>query len=85
MFTSDYFVKFAFKTTRICIVITKERYLTKEARVLQVKSTLVIHVITYIKVFEPRHDTSNNVVCATNKGSDQPYLSLCLLHIFYDY
>ena len=23
-------------------------------------------------VYEPRHDISNNVVCATSKGSDQP-------------
>ena len=25
-----------------------------------------------IKTFEPRHEISNNVVCATSKGSDQP-------------
>ena len=25
-----------------------------------------------MKVFEPRHEISNNMVCATSKGSDQP-------------
>ena len=35
-------------------------------------------------IIEPRHDISNNVVCATSKGSDQPahtrsLISLCLL------
>ena len=24
------------------------------------------------EIFEPRHEISNNVVCATSKGSDQP-------------
>ena len=28
--------------------------------------------------YEPQHEISNNVVCATSKGSDQPDQSLCL-------
>ena len=31
------------------------------------------HVAAHnLKIIEPRHDTSNNVVCATSNGSDQP-------------
>ena len=27
---------------------------------------------TFANIIEPRHEISNNVVCATSKGSDQP-------------
>ena len=27
---------------------------------------------TYLNIFEPGHEISNNEVCATSKGSDQP-------------
>ena len=36
--------------------------------------------------FEPRHEISNNVVCATSKGSDQPAQAdqrLCWSHEYY--
>ena len=29
-------------------------------------------MFAHSKVYEPRHEISNNVVCATSKGSDQP-------------
>ena len=32
--------------------------------------------------FEPRHEISNNVVCATSKASDQPAHTLCLIRTF---
>ena len=32
------------------------------------RSSLIVLNVTY----EPRHEISNNVVCATSKGSDQP-------------
>ena len=35
---------------------------------LHKKNARLIHVWIY----EPRHEISNNVVCATSKGSDQP-------------
>ena len=35
-----------------------------------------------ISVFEPRHEISNNVVCATSKGSDQPAHSRSLIRAF---
>ena len=31
---------------------------------------------------EPRHDISNNVVCATNKATDQPALTRSLVRAF---
>ena len=32
--------------------------------------------------FEPRHEISNNVVCATSKGSDQPAHTRSLIRAF---
>ena len=33
-------------------------------------------------IFEPRHEISNNVVCATNKASDQPVHTRSLIRAF---
>ena len=33
-------------------------------------------------IFEPRHEISNNVVCATNKASDQPAHTRSLIRAF---
>ena len=35
-------------------------------------SVLGFSVVHCIYIIEPRHEISNNVVCATSKGSDQP-------------
>ena len=35
-----------------------------------------------ILLFEPRHEISNNVVCATNKASDQPAHTRSLIRAF---
>ena len=35
-----------------------------------------------IYLFEPRHEISNMVVCATSKGSDQPALTRSLIRAF---
>ena len=37
---------------------------------------------TKFKGYEPRHEISNNVVCATGKGSDQPALMRSLIRAF---
>ena len=34
------------------------------------------------KLNEPRHEISNNVVCATSKGSDQPAHTRSLIRAF---
>ena len=39
---------------------------------------LKLHAFTY----EPRHEISNNVVCATSKGSDQPAYARSLIRAF---
>ena len=40
------------------------------------EQTCMIAKFAYVTLFqtkfEPRHEISNNVVCATSKGSDQP-------------
>ena len=36
----------------------------------------------YITCYEPRHEISNNVVCATSKGSDQPAHTRSLIRAF---
>ena len=46
---------------------------------------LFLKVQDYIlksKIFEPRHEISNNVVCATSKGSDQPAHTRKLIRAF---
>ena len=39
-------------------------------------------VQVYEKRYEPRHEISNNVVCATSKGSDQPARTRNLIRAF---
>ena len=35
-----------------------------------------------LHIIEPRHEISNNVVCATSKGSDQPAHTRSLIRAF---
>ena len=37
---------------------------------------------TLNNIYEPRHEISNNVVCATSKGSDQPAHTRSLIRAF---
>ena len=37
---------------------------------------------TFYNTFEPRHEISNNVVCATSKASDQPAHTRSLIRAF---
>ena len=39
-------------------------------------------VSTLQKIYEPRHEISNNVVCATSKGSEQPAHTSSLIRAF---
>ena len=39
-------------------------------------------VLVYINNNEPQHEISNNVVCATSKGSDQPSHMRSLIRAF---
>ena len=36
----------------------------------------------HLNIIEPRHEISNNVVCATSKGSDQPAHTRSLIRAF---
>ena len=38
--------------------------------------------VKFIAWYEPRHEISNNVVCATSKGSDQPAHMRSLIRAF---
>ena len=41
------------------------------------------HTYWWINIYnEPRHEISNNVVCATSKGSDQPAHTRSLIRAF---
>ena len=47
--------------------------------------TAMLHfnrVLAFVCLFEPRHEISNNLVYATNKGSDQPVYKLSLIRAF---
>ena len=39
------------------------------------------HLLPYMQHFEMRHENSNNVVCATSKGSDQPANTRSLIRV----
>ena len=43
---------------------------------------LNVHHMALISTFEPQHEISNNVVCATSKGSDQPAHTRRLIRAF---
>ena len=47
-------------------------------------STLSVYILGQIRVniYEPRHEISNNVVCATSKASDQPAHMRSLIRTF---
>ena len=44
--------------------------------------TIVLYSKLKWKTIEPRHEISNNVVCATSKASDQPAHARCLIKAF---
>ena len=39
-------------------------------------------IVSLSLIYEPRHEISNNVVCATSKGSDQPAHTRSLIRAF---
>ena len=41
-----------------------------------------LNVIAILDLIEPRHEISNNVVCATSKASDQPAHTRSLIRAF---
>ena len=43
---------------------------------------LSMHHLEHINQYEPVHEISNNVVCATSKGSDQPAHTRSLIRAF---
>ena len=43
------------------------------------KDTIVDIIIDMNSIIEPRHEISNNVVCATSKASDQPAQTCSLI------
>ena len=47
-----------------------------------VSKLLTIHQLTLSSIFEPGHEISNNVVCATIKASDQPAHTRSLIRAF---
>ena len=42
--------------------------------------SMMVYLIS--NIFEPQHEISNNVVCATSKVSDQPAHTRCLIRAF---
>ena len=41
-----------------------------------------MYLYLHFKTYEPRHEISNNVICATIKGSDQPVHTRSLIRAF---
>ena len=46
------------------------------------KQSESVHENAVLITYEPQHDISNNVVCATSKASDQPAHTRSLIRIF---
>ena len=46
------------------------------------EDTVLPRTMSVTTFFEPRHEISNNVVCATSKGSDQPAHTRSLIRAF---
>ena len=44
--------------------------------------TLVVFKAIILNIYEPVHEISNNVLCATNKASDQPAHRRSLIRAF---
>ena len=45
-------------------------------------SSIAVFLLVYKNIYEPRHEISNNVVCATSKASDQPAHTRSLIRAF---
>ena len=41
--------------------------------IILAKFVVLAKVVSHTNIIEPRHEISNNVVCAISKASDQPY------------
>ena len=51
-------------------------------RILHYSADIFLYEICYLSKYEPRHEISNNVLCATSKGSDQPAHTRSLIRAF---
>ena len=56
--------------------------MTLESKVKDVLNQTVWLEVLTTPTFEQRHEISNNVVCATSKGSDQPAHTRSLIRAF---
>ena len=61
-------------------------YCEAKNRILSFVCVTHVHQFTSLDelefIYEPVHEISNNVVCATSKGSDQPAHTRSLIRVF---
>ena len=50
--------------------------------VCQCCNRLILYALKWVSKHEPWHEISNNVVCATSKGADQPVHTHSLIRVF---
>ena len=61
----------------------QEQILAKKGLILSIQPLqCFFDVVHALFTFEPRHEISNNVVCATSKASDQPAHTRSLIRAF---
>ena len=60
--------------------LREKHYTHSQTMTLQV--SLLVYCWLVHSLYEPRHEISNNVVCATSKGSDQPAHTNSLIRAF---
>ena len=61
------------------------RYLNKFRKTFKVGNYSPLwHIVflVFVFIYEPQHEISNNVVCATSEGSDQPVHTRSLIRAF---
>ena len=67
------FLRVAILDRFYCIILQESFYLVYPSAIASVASCKIVQTeVFFNKINEPRHEISNNVVCVTSKGSDQP-------------
>ena len=59
--------------------LTHIRLLSSYGRLVRISTVYLQNVLS---TYEPRHEISNNVICATSKASDQPAHMRSLIRAF---
>ena len=63
-------------------VVFYQKNVSNNGKLMMIRHCFYAICLLRQSIFEPRHEISNNVVCATSKGSDQPAHMRSLIRAF---